>query len=388
MAWAGTGAGALGEAVIICLVAVEIFAWGKYGGFGRATRLIGRELARRGHTVFAVVPRRPGQRAVEQLDGMTVLGFSPWRPWEAAPLLARCDADIYHSCEPSLATYYAVRSMPRKHHMITFRDPRTLHDWWMEFSLPSLSRAQVLHNFLYENNGLVHRAIAEMDAVYTIGRDLVPKVRGMYRLRCDPAFLPTPVAVPDRVEKATHPTVCYMARLDRRKRPRLFLDLARRFPRVQFILAGKSRDAAWETALRRDYGGLPNVAFAGFVDQFSDPRHGAILGQSWILVNTATREALPNSFIEAMAHRCALLSGVNPDGFAERFGYHAARDDFSDGLAWLLAEERWRARGQAAAAHIREVFEINRAMDQHVRAYEAVLAQPPARRGRGRSQRL
>ena len=39
----------------ICLISVEIFAWGKYGGFGRATRTIGRELAQRGHEVFAVV---------------------------------------------------------------------------------------------------------------------------------------------------------------------------------------------------------------------------------------------------------------------------------------------------------------------------------------------
>ena len=365
----------------ICLIAVEIFAWGKYGGFGRATRLIGRELARRGHEVFAVVPRRKGQQAVEQLDGITVLAFSPWRPWEAAALLAQCNADVYHSCEPSLATHYAVRTMPHKRHMVTFRDPRTVYDWWMELVLPSLNRAQVLHNFLYENNWLVHRAVSDMDAVYTIGRMLVPKVKSMYRLRCEPAFLPTPVAVPERVEKAARPTVCYMARLDRRKRPRLFLDLARKFPHVRFIVAGKSRNAGWEAALRRDYAGLPNVDFAGFVDQFNDPRHGAILGQSWILVNTATREALPNSFIEAMAHGCAILSGVNPDGIAERFGYHAERDDFSNGLAWLLAEDRWRARGQAAESHIQQVFEINRAMDQHLRAYEASLARPGLDRG-------
>jgi len=48
----------------ICLVCVEIFAWDKYGGFGRATRTIGRELAKRGHEIFAVVPRRTGQQAV------------------------------------------------------------------------------------------------------------------------------------------------------------------------------------------------------------------------------------------------------------------------------------------------------------------------------------
>jgi len=32
----------------ICLISVEIFGWGKYGGFGRSTRMIGRELNRHG----------------------------------------------------------------------------------------------------------------------------------------------------------------------------------------------------------------------------------------------------------------------------------------------------------------------------------------------------
>ena len=70
----------------ICLISVEIFAWGKFGGFGRATRLIGRELAKRGHEVLAIVPRRQDQGQVEILDGITVLGFSPWQPFAASKL--------------------------------------------------------------------------------------------------------------------------------------------------------------------------------------------------------------------------------------------------------------------------------------------------------------
>jgi len=31
----------------VCFICVEIFAWGKYGGFGRATRTFGRELAKK-----------------------------------------------------------------------------------------------------------------------------------------------------------------------------------------------------------------------------------------------------------------------------------------------------------------------------------------------------
>src|SRR5687767_894312 len=89
----------------VCLISVEIFAWGKYGGFGRSTRMIGRELARRGVEVTAVVPRRAGQAAVEFLDGIRVLGFDPREPLSAIDLYHQADADIYHSQEPSFGTY-------------------------------------------------------------------------------------------------------------------------------------------------------------------------------------------------------------------------------------------------------------------------------------------
>ena len=91
----------------VCFLCTEIFAWGKYGGFGRATRTIGRELVRRGVEVSAVVPMRGRQRPLERLDGIPVLGYPMWAPWRAAALCRRVDADVYHSQEPSTATWLA-----------------------------------------------------------------------------------------------------------------------------------------------------------------------------------------------------------------------------------------------------------------------------------------
>ena len=357
----------------ICLISVEIFAWGKYGGFGRATRTIGRELARRGHDVYAVVPRRNGQRPVEHLDGITVLGFSPLNPLSAIAGIRAANAEIYHSCEPSFTTWLALKTMPQCKHMATFRDPRDLHDWRMEFQLPSLSKLQVAHNFLFEHNFLTNWCVRHLDAVFTIANYLVPKVRRMYQLDFDPIFLPTPVALPTKVVKAEQPTVCYVARLDRRKRPRLFLDLAARFPNVRFIAMGQSRDRRWGEQLRADYAHLPNLEMIGFVDQFDGRRHSDILEKSWVMVNTATREALPNAFLEAAAHECAILSYVDPDGFASKFGHAVRHDDLAEGLDDLLQGNRWRERGRRAAALVGEVFEMEQAMDRHVAIYEQLL---------------
>lgn len=362
----------------ICLISVEIFAWGKYGGFGRATRTIGRELTDLGIEVHAVVPRREGQGAVEDLDGITVHGFSPWRPWEAKELLRNIDADIYHSCEPSMATWYAQQVCPHRKHMVTVRDPRDSRDWWMEFVNPSLGYLQVLHNYLYENNPLVRYSMSRMDGIYTIAKSLVPKVDRMYRCGVDPRFLPTPVSVPASIQKSSTPTVCYMARFDRRKRPEMFLSLAAEFPDVNFIAAGKSRDPKYDQYLRDKYGHLPNLELTGFIDQFSSSRHSEILEKSWVLVNTATREALPNSFIEAMSFGCAILSAVNPDDVATEFGHHAGDDDFVGGLRRLLDGDLWKVNGRKGYEYALRTFETSRSIGQHVAIYERLLDDNPA----------
>jgi glycosyltransferase involved in cell wall biosynthesis len=357
----------------VCLICVEIFAWGKYGGFGRATRTIGRELAARGIEVTAVVPRRGAQKAIEDLDGISVYGFPLRSPWRAAPLLREIDADIYHSCEPSLSTFYAQRVAPHRKHIVTVRDPRDAHDWWLEFVKPSLSHAQVLANYLYETNPLARYAVKRADAVFATSPDLVAKVARIYRGGRPPEFLPTPFEFPEALAKSVKPRVCYVARLDRRKRPELFLELAGQFPEIEFIAVGGSRDRGWEASLRRRYGHLPNLEMTGFVDQFASPRLFEILGTSWIMVNTATREGLPNAFIEALAHRCALLSAVNTASLATRFGYHAASGDFATGLRWLLENERWRQLGEDGRSWAREHFATRHAIDRHIEAYDRAL---------------
>jgi glycosyltransferase involved in cell wall biosynthesis len=359
----------------VCFLCTEIFAWGKYGGFGRATRTIGRELVRRGVEVSAVVPMRGRQRPLERLDGILVLGYPMWAPWRAAALCRRVDADVYHSQEPSTATWLARRARPDRAHVVTFRDPRTWRDWLIELAHPSLNRLQVLANVAYEDGPLVYEAVREVEGRFVAALCLGDKVRAKYRLRRAPAFLPTPVRVPAMVHKAAGPTVCYLARWDRRKRPDRFFELVARFPDVRFIAVGRSRDQAYDRMLRDTYGALPNLELAGFVDQFGSGRLSSMLGRSWIVVNTAEREGLPNAFIEAAAHRCAILSGVDPDGFASRGGRHVRDGDFAAGLAWLLEDGRWRELGERGQAYVRETFELDRAIDRHLEVYQELLGQ-------------
>lgn len=354
----------------VCLISVEIFAWGKYGGFGRATRLIGGELVKRGIPVTAVVPRRKGQGPVEYLDGIKVLSFLPRDFLTATRLFREADADIYHSQEPSMGTYLAQRAMPDRKHVMTFRDPRDFKDWGIELKLPSLSYLQVLANWIYEDNRLVKRAVQRGDAWFTIGKYLIPKVKAKYEMKGEPEFLPTPVPIPQYIKKADSPTVCYVNRWDRRKRPDIFFELARSFPEVNFLAVGQSRDQKYEAHLREEYGNLPNLDMVGFVDQFASDKHSRIMESSWVFVNTAVREALPNAFIEAAAHECAIISSVDPDNIASNYGYYAKEDDFSEGLKYLLENDRWRDLGKGGRNYINEVFEVTKSIDRHIAIYE------------------
>ncbi len=74
----------------------QLFAWGKYGGFGSLTRTLGSELIKRGIEVNAIVPRHKGQRPIENLDGITVLSFPPESILSSKKLYQMCNADIFH----------------------------------------------------------------------------------------------------------------------------------------------------------------------------------------------------------------------------------------------------------------------------------------------------
>lgn len=360
----------------VCLICVEFFI-NKSGGFGRATRTIGRELAKRGVEVFAIVPQQGDQQLREVHDGVTVLAFPKSRIWDAQKLAKQVNADIYHSCEPSMITVFAMRAMPDKKHVITFRDPRNWDDWIKEFERPARSKLQVVSNWLFEANALVKHAVRKADSVHSIGKYLVPKIKKIYGV--DSQFLPTPVDVPAPAPKASVPTIGWLARWDRVKRPEIFLQMVSKFPNVRFRFAGSALDQDWVRYLRDTYGSASNLEWVGRIDQFRDPAaHAAFLDEAWIMVNASTKEAMPNAFLEAAAHGCAILSGLDPDQFASEFGYHARpsggnkypeADDFATGLEWLLEDNRWRERGELARAHVQNTFESEEAIRRHLAVY-------------------
>ena len=359
----------------ICLTCIELFGDSIYGGFGRATRFVGRELAKRGVRVTLVIPRRSSEYPDHyELEGMMVHQFKPHEWWTAVKMFRECQADIYHSQDISMATFLAQVAAPRAIHVVTFRDPMDGSDWKIETDYAKMPRLGWQMYRLFIDNPLVRHAIARADRRFSAAQFLIPKTTRLYRLSVPPTFLPSPVDVPAQVQKAKRPTVCYMGRWEGRKRVELFFQLARQCPHIDFIAAGGARDPVRDKTLREQAGNIANLNMPGVLDQFANPKWNEVLGKSWIIVNTSLREGLPTTFIEAAAHRCAILSFTDPDAFASRFGIVAEEGQLKKGLEQLLQAGRWQDLGEHGWRFVQQTFSVENAMQAHLQAYCELLA--------------
>ena len=335
-------------------------------------------LAKRGIDVIVATPRRRGQQAIEHLDGVTVLAVSPVSLRKQMMIYRTCGADIFHSQEPSLATWLAMKAAPSSKHVVTCQNPRVFNDWLIQLrSYLGKKSPKLVLSVLYENNPLVSRATKNADRVFCQARYTIPIAEQKYKLKHRPGFLANPVNIPvGESRKSDHPTVCFVGRWDKIKRPELFFELAREFPDVSFIAMGKAHDLSRDTYLRRAYESIPNLEMIGFIDQFSSARFQEVLSKSWVLINTSLRECLPMTFLEAASFKCALLCAANPDDFATEFGYWARAGDFAEGLHFLLNNDEWMSRGEKGYDYVKKTAALDSVVAKHVDVYSELLGEP------------
>ena len=358
----------------VCILTSQYFGWGTYGGFGSMSRKLAEMLAGNGWEVEVIVPRRHEQEPEEIINEVKVRSFPVTRPEEARRLLRASPARIFHSQDPTVLTALAQDAHPGRVHIVTCRDPRDRRDWWTEFRFATMRRRILtpLH-LLTESGPIVAHGVRHADAVYVPAHFLRTKVQRMYGLPEPAGFMPNLIDVPDKIPpKPPVPVLTFLGRWDKRKRLELFLSLAAEFPLYRFVAAGGGSAAAesgYAEKLRRQFSGIPNLELPGFINRFTQrEKMEALLDETWVLVNTAAREGLPLTFLEAAAHGCAILSAVNPDDFAERFGVHVKKDDFAGGLRRLLAASP-AASGAAAHAYVRSTYECHEALNAHEEEY-------------------
>jgi glycosyltransferase involved in cell wall biosynthesis len=365
-------------------VCKEVFAWGKYGGFGNYVRVVGSQLVRRGVQVLAVIPKSQGQRSKEEIDGTTVLGLPyPTSLLDSVPselsarvvapwVYAKCQADIYHSINPMFYTCLAQLAVPSAKHVIAFSDLRDVQDWRKITRVQSFGAvANSFREHSFES-GFMGPVVRRADGRYAFTESLADKAVRMFGLENRPPVLRQPIEVPRRkIRKSSNPTVCFLGRLDPIKRPRLFFDLAKEFPAIEFHVMGRTTVPQRYPSLIEGHRHLKNLKFHGWT---FEGQKSKVLERSWVLVNTSIHEALPTAFLEAWAHECAVLSGVNPDGLVDRFGQCVRDDGYAEGLRKLLASDVWREMGREGRRYVERQHAVSKAVEELLLFYRTVMS--------------
>jgi len=360
--------------VKVLLVVDEFFGWGVYGGFGAFTRKLGKELVKRGVEVEASVHRISKlQRPIgesEIIDGVkvTTLPRNKLAKFRNKQLYST-DADIIHSQSGKLDTYLTFNRNLDAKKLVTFQDLRTKND------LISIGQRKRLHKRLWAKivERLFKKALKKADVIACQARLLKPKIREIYGIHHPITFLPNFVDIPNHpLKKSREPSVVWLGRLDPIKRPELCFEVAKKTPHVTFHILGCAHNGQRDSQLRREYKNVENLKFHGFQ---SGEIKEQILSESWMLINTSIYECLPVSFLEALSHKCALLSTRNPDGYTANFGAYASPtvSGLKDALDFLLRNSRWRGFGEKGCEHIRMVHSTEKSVDAHLKLYKELL---------------
>ncbi|HEM46525.1 MAG TPA: glycosyltransferase family 1 protein [Alphaproteobacteria bacterium] len=112
--------------------------------------------------------------------------------------------------------------------------------------------------------------------------------------------------------QANPPDFLWVGSFRRRKRPELFVELARRVPDARFVMAGGAGDdPPFFEEVRARMATVSNLEYAGFVPP---GEIDALYRSAYAYVNTSTLEGFPNTYLHSWVHGVPTLTvEIDPD---------------------------------------------------------------------------
>jgi glycosyltransferase involved in cell wall biosynthesis len=172
----------------------------------------------------------------------------------------------------------------------------------------------------------------------------------------------------------------------RRKRPELFLELARRVPEAKFtIIGGRGDDESFHKEMAERARSIANVYHEGFVKP-SEISH--YYGRAYALVNTSFLEGFPNTYLHAWVHGIPTYTiEIDPDGIIERHDIGRVTGSI-DGLvsevrALIADPDARREMSKRARRYVEENHDVKDRGNDYIRLFRELLeisSRKPSRR--------
>jgi glycosyltransferase involved in cell wall biosynthesis len=285
--------------------------------------------------------------------------------------LKKKNYDVYLSIE--LTYDYVLRSEtnPNKHLILWIQDPRPKYEWDEINTVKLFPESNYYNQQIYDT---VHIWNKQGRVKFiSQGYFLNQKAVDLYRLPENTSiqYVPNPVEIDENFDvKKFHKkdSVIFLGRIESVKRGWLFCEIARKLPEYQFYMLGQTfREKEKNSSIMQKYMNIPNLHFAGHVDGEVKETY---LKEAKILVNTSIHEALPVSFLEALAHGTVLVSNRNPENLTSQFGIWTG-DVLGDGFdkvelyanavkELMTDDEKRRRLSEAGFEYVKKMHNISR----------------------------
>ena len=313
---------------------------------------------------------------VENIDGVLVKTLPRSKPRKHLEReLYLTDSDVIHSQCGMYDTFLAFKSNSAKK-IVTVQDLRTKKEYaslafFEQFSKYPWYKA-IWSNYV---RNCYKKAMEMADVVSCQANILFPKVHKIYGIKTD-FLLPNFIDIPKRkIKKSKDPSIIWLSRLDPIKQPEICFKFAQKRPDVDFYILGSSHEKYGgndrDEHFKQKYSHVKNLHFLGFQTGEVKER---ILSEAWILINTSAYECLPVSFLEAMAHKCALLSNQNPDGYTDKFGsWVSSPEQFGANLNLLLFNDSWLEKGKMGYDHVIKYHSTKVGIEKHISLYRDLM---------------
>jgi glycosyltransferase involved in cell wall biosynthesis len=184
--------------------------------------------------------------------------------------------------------------------------------------------------------------------------------------------------IPKSILKTTNnPIVIWVATIKpERKRPEIFLKLAKAIPQVNFkMIGGPGRDVDFYEQIKVSASEIQNLEFVGFVPYHKVDRY---FDEATIFVNTSDVEGFPNTFIQAWLRGIPVISlNVDPDEIICKYklGFHSKTfDQMVEDLKTLIYNKKLRDEFGANARKYAECeFDSEKIIRQYIETFEDLL---------------